>query len=157
MDAKIFCERLRRCRMSAGLQGKDLAVRAGISGPYLTQLEKGQRVPSHDLLIRLADALQVETNWLLNGEHADHVRLLPTKDTQDRKPGNTVREGLYCYPPDDWSKLVSENEELKRQLEEARVVIKNLSSALALGRAPDSDPAALASGAHYKTRPSKSA
>lgn len=45
--------------MAAGLQGKDLAKRLGISRPYLSQIERGQRHPSPELLTRLASELQI--------------------------------------------------------------------------------------------------
>jgi transcriptional regulator with XRE-family HTH domain len=59
MDANLFSERIRRARMAAGLQGKELAKRLGISRPYLSQIEKGLRHPSPELLTRLAAELQI--------------------------------------------------------------------------------------------------
>jgi transcriptional regulator with XRE-family HTH domain len=62
MDANLFSERLRRARMAAGLQGKELAKRLGISRPYLSQIEKGLRRPSPELLTRLAAELKISPN-----------------------------------------------------------------------------------------------
>ena len=62
MDANLFSERLRRARMAAGLQGKELAKRLGISRPYLSQIEKGVRHPSPELLTRLAAELKISPN-----------------------------------------------------------------------------------------------
>jgi transcriptional regulator with XRE-family HTH domain len=59
MNTNLFSERLRRARMAAGLQGKELAKRLGISRPYLSQIEKGLRNPSPELLTRLAAELQI--------------------------------------------------------------------------------------------------
>ena len=42
-----------------GLTGKALAIQAGISGPYLAQIEAGQREPSLAVLKALAAALRV--------------------------------------------------------------------------------------------------
>ena len=122
MEPKTFSERLRRCRMSAGLQGKDLAVRAGISGPYLTQLEKGVRAPSHELLSRLAESLQVSANWLSTGEHHDQPRLVPRSDHAG---------GV----PDTSDALKARIAALESELAEAHKTIHNLSVALSQGRA----------------------
>ena len=46
-------------REHRGLAGKALAVRAGISAPYLAQIEAGQRAPSLAVLKALAAALGV--------------------------------------------------------------------------------------------------
>ncbi len=46
-------------RAHRGLAGKDLAAQAGISAPYLAQIEAGQREPSLAVLKALAAALNV--------------------------------------------------------------------------------------------------
>ena len=46
-------------RAHRGLAGKDLAARAGISAPYLAQIEAGRREPSLAVLKALAAALSV--------------------------------------------------------------------------------------------------
>ena len=46
-------------RAHRGLAGKDLAAQAGISAPYLAQIEAGQREPSLTVLKALAASLGV--------------------------------------------------------------------------------------------------
>ena len=73
MDANSFCTRVRRARMASGLQGKELAMRLGISRPYLSQIEKGSRIPANELLIRLASELKVTPHWLTHGDQPESV------------------------------------------------------------------------------------
>lgn len=98
--------------MAAGLQGKDLAMRLGISRPYLTQIEKGDRTPAHELLIRLATELNTTPEWLLNGKHP-------------QKPDPVSAEE---------SASALRIADLERQLAVANETINNLSKALAVGR-----------------------
>lgn len=74
MDANFFSERLRRRRMELGLSGKELAARVHISRPYMSQLEKGLREPSPELLNRLADELDISVDMLWMGRSAMNVR-----------------------------------------------------------------------------------
>jgi len=72
MNANLFSERFRRARMAAGLQGKELAKRLMISRPYLSQIEKGLRNPSPELLTRLAAELKISPND--PGDEASPIR-----------------------------------------------------------------------------------
>jgi transcriptional regulator with XRE-family HTH domain len=54
-------EYLREQRRSARLSLRQLADEAGVSNPYLSQIERGLRRPSADVLQRLAGALQVSS------------------------------------------------------------------------------------------------
>jgi len=55
---------IREQRMSAQLSLRTLASRAGISNPYLSQIERGLRRPSADILQRVADALRISAESL---------------------------------------------------------------------------------------------
>ncbi len=48
---------LRRLRKDAGLTGKELALRAGVSQPTVSQIETGQLLPTPDTVDRLVEAL----------------------------------------------------------------------------------------------------
>lgn len=54
-------EYLREQRRSARLSLRQLADEAGVSNPYLSQIERGLRRPSADVLQRLAGALQISS------------------------------------------------------------------------------------------------
>ncbi len=54
---------LQQQRASAGLTQEDLAARSGVGRPQLAAIEAGARLPSHETLTRLAEALGVELPW----------------------------------------------------------------------------------------------
>jgi transcriptional regulator with XRE-family HTH domain len=61
----VFPERLRTAREKRGLSQGDLATRAGFQASAISHFETGTRKPSFDNLRRLADALDVTTDYLL--------------------------------------------------------------------------------------------
>lgn len=87
-----FGERLAQIREHAGLTQTALAERVGMSQSAVSQMEKGERKPSFDMLRQLADALGVKTSYLLGSEvetlseeeqvHFRQYRSLP-KDARD--------------------------------------------------------------------------
>jgi transcriptional regulator with XRE-family HTH domain len=61
----VFPERLRAAREKRGLSQGELAARAGLQASAISHFETGSRKPSFDNLRRLADALNVTTDYLL--------------------------------------------------------------------------------------------
>ncbi len=61
----VFPERLRTAREKRGLSQGDLAKRARFQASAISHFETGTRKPSFDNLRRLADALDVTTDYLL--------------------------------------------------------------------------------------------
>jgi transcriptional regulator with XRE-family HTH domain len=61
----IFTARLRKAREIRGLDQSVLAERAGLQPSAISHFETGARKPSFDNLRRLADALDVTTDYLL--------------------------------------------------------------------------------------------
>ena len=60
MDQKqLLGMRIRGIRRRRGLSQDGLAERAGISAQYVSNIERGKENPTLDLLIRLADALDI--------------------------------------------------------------------------------------------------
>ncbi len=55
---------LREQRMSARLSLRQLAEQAGVSNPYLSQIERGLRRPSAEVLQQLAKALRISAEQL---------------------------------------------------------------------------------------------
>ena len=62
-------ERLRTARRARGLTQRDLQS-AGVTFGYICRIERGSRLPSVEVIRRLADALGVSASWLENG-HED--------------------------------------------------------------------------------------
>jgi len=54
-------EFIRDLRSSARISLRELADRAGVSNPYLSQIERGLRKPSAEVLAQIASALRVST------------------------------------------------------------------------------------------------
>jgi transcriptional regulator with XRE-family HTH domain len=52
-------EELRKARERAALTQEQLSFRAGLSRPYISQLERNLKSPTVDTLFRLCDALDV--------------------------------------------------------------------------------------------------
>jgi transcriptional regulator with XRE-family HTH domain len=61
----VFPERLRTAREHRGLNQSDLAKRSGLQVSAISHFETGTRKPSFDNLRRLADALDITTDYLV--------------------------------------------------------------------------------------------
>lgn len=73
-SSESFPERLRAARENRRLSQGDLASRAGLRPSAISHFETGNRKPSFDNLRRLADALEVTTDYLI-GRVADSQAL----------------------------------------------------------------------------------
>ena len=93
MNVNSFNERLRSRRMGLGMQGKDLAERLGVSAAYVTQLEKGKRVPSGGMLTQLAEILNVPVDWLLTGKQV----MNSTNISYQSKDGIPIEKTFICH------------------------------------------------------------
>lgn len=56
-EGKVFGERLRHVRKRRGLTQEELADLASLAGPYISDMERGLKVPSLTTVLRLAVAL----------------------------------------------------------------------------------------------------
>lgn len=66
MDAKTFGQYLRELRKKREITLKDLGKEVGLSQPYLSQIENGEKgIPSPDILKKLAGPLGVEYGELM--------------------------------------------------------------------------------------------
>lgn len=61
-------KRLRSRRVALGLTLADASARAGLSLPYVSNLERGRGNPTIDALRSLADALDLEVGELVGGD-----------------------------------------------------------------------------------------
>src|SRR5215475_10060575 len=55
---------IRDLRSTARISLRELAERAGVSNPYLSQIERGLRRPSAEVLAQIASALRVSTRLM---------------------------------------------------------------------------------------------
>ena len=73
---KSLGERIREYRTSNKMTQTDFAIRLGITGASVSAYENGTRLPSYEVLIKIANVLGVSTDELLG-------RKEPTKVTVD--------------------------------------------------------------------------
>ena len=65
----MLCERLHQARLATGLSLRALAEKVGVSAMMLSKYERGESVPSSDVLLALSDALGVRTEYFFR--HAE--------------------------------------------------------------------------------------
>ncbi len=94
-------EMIRKQRELASLPMRQLAAMAGISNPYLSQIERGLRAPSDQVLNAIADSLQMSADTLRPpvSERAESAVLLaiaadPDLSAQQRK---ALQESYYAF------------------------------------------------------------
>jgi transcriptional regulator with XRE-family HTH domain len=70
-DQLTLGEIIRRQRELAELSMRQVAAMAGISNPYLSQIERGLRAPSEEVLRAIAESLNVSADLLRGDTPAD--------------------------------------------------------------------------------------
>ena len=84
-------EFIRDMRRNARISLRQLANQAGVSNPYLSQIERGLRKPSAEVLQQIANALRVSTPVM-------YLRAGPCSDSDqgtDGGPGSELACGLF--------------------------------------------------------------
>lgn len=77
-EGKLFGERLRDVRLKRGVTQQALAVAAGMSEAYISNMEHGFKVPSLTTIIRIAVALDCKVMDLVGAfDKTDLRKLLP--------------------------------------------------------------------------------
>lgn len=66
-----FKDRLKRARVKKGLSQNDLAKIIGIHVTNISRYERGENRPAAEVLKKLAEALDVTTDFLMNGSTDD--------------------------------------------------------------------------------------
>src|ERR1017187_6884843 len=80
-------KRIAEVRDERGLTQRQLADKAGLSIAFLSEIENGKRNLSSRKLLRIADELNVSTDYLLRGEHTtiEEQPITIPSELQDRK------------------------------------------------------------------------
>jgi transcriptional regulator with XRE-family HTH domain len=68
--------RIRSIRKEKGLTLADLAEQVGVSTPHMSEVERGVKNLNNHLLIRIAEALDVEPSDLITSEESDQLKRL---------------------------------------------------------------------------------
>lgn len=74
VEAEIFGKRLRQLRLKAGWTQEQLAEAAGITTTYTSDLERGTKVPSLTILLRISRAFRMPVGDLLSDFTTEAVR-----------------------------------------------------------------------------------
>ncbi len=101
--------RLRTLRRTLGLSLDELAARANLSPSTISRVETGKRSVSLDVLVPLAEALQVGLDSLLEVQSDDDVVIRPAPNRAggrttwmlNRPTGNTIAVKVRLEPTDD--------------------------------------------------------
>lgn len=64
----LFAKNLKTCRQAKGISQEELALTAGFSRSYYTEIETGKRNPSLLNLIKIMNVLEIDANALMNFE-----------------------------------------------------------------------------------------
>ena len=64
----LFAKNLKTCRQAKGISQEELALTAGFSRSYYTEIETGKRNPSLLKLIKIMNVLEIDANALMNFE-----------------------------------------------------------------------------------------
>jgi transcriptional regulator with XRE-family HTH domain len=74
IEAEIFGKRVRQLRLAAGWTQERLAEAAGITTTYTSDLERGTKVPSLTIVLRISRAFRISVADLLRDFTTDAVR-----------------------------------------------------------------------------------
>lgn len=77
---EVLGRRLRDTRRRRGARLVDVAARAGVSPQYLSEIERGRKEPSSEMIAAVCGALNIDLGRLLGGISADLTRR-PTSST----------------------------------------------------------------------------
>jgi len=92
---KMVGERIRHFRKEKGLSQEDLASLANLHATYIGQLERGEKNPTLNSMLKIADALGISLEQLfqameMNNESKDYtlikiITFLQTKSVEEQK------------------------------------------------------------------------
>lgn len=89
----MFAERLKSLRSAKKMTQKDLGALLHVSHQAVGKYERGEALPSPEILSKLAEIFDTSTDYLLG--RADEIKKEPTLDTSERRlpsPYQTLNE-----------------------------------------------------------------
>ena len=69
-NQKLFGQRIQEARMTRGITQEEFAEEIDVSPSYYQKLERGVRTCSLDILVTIAEHLNVSTDYLLTGKRS---------------------------------------------------------------------------------------
>ena len=107
-------ERIRKARQEARISQEELAEYAEISGSYISDIEAGKRNFSVDVLIKISEALQVSTDWILRANTPGTYTVL----------NNDIDRILDGLTPDELNDIALILTDIKRSIKRAKCIVK---------------------------------
>lgn len=87
---EVLGRSLRAAREEQGVRLVDIAERAGISPQYLSEIERGRKEPSSEMIAAVAGALGIDLAGLLAGIAGDVRRRRSASPTVGRRPAGPL-------------------------------------------------------------------
>jgi len=115
---KQFGELIRDERHFLKMNQGDLGKKIGVTGAYITQIEKGQKIPSLPLIVKLARALRTDEKHLL--KVALQEKTPDVAEFFEEKPKAVARKGRPAKavqtPDEEMLEAIASKEELKLEM-----------------------------------------
>lgn len=85
MDKAAFGRKLREIRLEKGFTQQALAQKADIGVMYISEIERGIKMPSMNVFIRLIEALNISADYILRDELTSGKEYIYDKMTEKLK------------------------------------------------------------------------
>ena len=96
-DPVAVGQRLREAREAAGASQRDVQF-AGCSAAYISRIERGERIPSLQVLRELGRRLEVTESWLAYGhERIDHEVALSVREAEAAEANGSPAARAAAY------------------------------------------------------------
>lgn len=97
----MISKRLKSARLAAGMSQADLAKAAGLSQPFITQVERGIKQPSVDTVRDLARVLGIAPGFLFGQSQYDLAQAYDTDPRQAMIDDQETPPGLRALADDE--------------------------------------------------------
>ncbi|MBR1598646.1 MAG: helix-turn-helix transcriptional regulator [Lachnospiraceae bacterium] len=96
MDLKCIGKRIREKRDQQGLTREEVSEMAGISANYLGTIERGEKIPRLEVIIKIANSLKVTSDDLLQDVLDEECRIKMSNYYKEaEKLDNSSKQRLY--------------------------------------------------------------
>jgi transcriptional regulator with XRE-family HTH domain len=95
---KQLGKRINEQRLKSGLTLEQLASSVGLKKASISQLENGKNFPSLENLILIANRLDVDTGWLLQGSYSRVTAIRPLDDADITLNIGSPKANIYYVP-----------------------------------------------------------
>src|SRR5687767_8421801 len=99
VDVHSVGNRVRALREAMSLSLRDLAARAGVSAPMLSQVERGETSPTLAVAAKIASGLDLTLSQLLRLDETTHVTVVRPVQRRKTKRNGHVTEQLTPAKP----------------------------------------------------------